>query len=201
MTVLPSEIAHHGGEDSCTDVDAKTSPGENTPVLTIGQVLVMSLPIDIVLVAGFPLLARWWSVDEDSLGWASVALLIGNLLLALGILRITRAPRPRLSKGAHTKPLQRALAITAENGAPPADPAHRAAAGAYACEIIESVPFRAAAIMGLVLTAFITGSSNWDVLAATLAVNAVLYMRNPRGSWRYLKALHAAPRRIRETGG
>ena len=66
-----------------------------------------------------------------------MAVLGGGFLLGWGILRITQAPRPRLGKKAELEPLQRTIAIAAENGVPPADPSQRAAAGALACETVE----------------------------------------------------------------
>lgn len=62
--------------------------------------------------AGFSLLARWWSLHEDSPFWAFMTVLDGNFLLSFGILRITQAPHPRLGKNDDREPLQRALAIT-----------------------------------------------------------------------------------------
>ena len=169
---------------------------QSVPVPTVGQVLVRALPAAIVLVAGFPLLAWWWSLNEDSPFWAPMAVLGGNFLLGWGILRITQAPRPRLGKKAEREPLQRTIAITAENGVPPADPSQRAAAGALACETVEWSPLRMAAVVGFVLTIFVTGVSSWSAPAAIFAFYAVLDVRKTRRSWRYLKALHTPPRTI-----
>ncbi|WP_144837350.1 hypothetical protein [Kocuria rosea] len=173
--------------------DTLAPSSHSAPVPMVGQLLVRALPAATVLLAGFPLLAWWWSLNEDSPFWAVMALLIGNFLLALGILRITQGPRPRLGKKVKREPLQRAINITAENGVPPADPSHRAAVSALACELVEGAPLRAAAIVGFVLTAFVTGASTWLVPAGVLTISAVLDVRSTRRSWRYIKALHAAP--------
>lgn len=169
---------------------------QGVPVPTVDQVLVRALPAAIVLAAGFPLLSWWWSLSEDSPFWAVMAVLGGGYLLGWGILRITQAPRPRLGKKAEREPLQRAIAITAEKGVPPADPSQRAAAGALACEIVEWIPLAVAAVVGFVVTASITGDSIWGVPAAVTAINSMLYVRQTRRSWRYLKAIHTAPRTI-----
>lgn len=92
---------------------------QSIPVPTVGQVLVRALPAAIVLGAGFPLLAWWWSLNEDSSFWAFMAVLGGGFLLGWGILRITQAPRPPLGKKAGRKSQQYAIASTAENGVPP----------------------------------------------------------------------------------
>lgn len=161
---------------------------------TVGQVLVRALPAAIVMIGGFPLLAWWWSLNEDSSFWAFIAVLGGNFLLGWGILRIFQAPRPRLGKKAQREPLQRTIAITAEKGVPSADPSQRAAAGALACEIVEWVPLGAAAVVGFVVTAFITGDLSWGVPAAVLTINSMLDVRRTRRSWRYLKVIHTPPR-------
>lgn len=166
---------------------------QSVPVPTVDQVVVRALPAAIVLVAGFPLLAWWWSLNEDSSFWAVMAVLGGGYLLGWGILRITQAPAPRLGKQAEREPLQRTIASTAENGVPPADPSQRAAAGAVACEIVEWSPLRVAAVVGFVATAFVTGDSIWGVLAAATAINSMLDVRRTLRSWRYLKALSATP--------
>lgn len=141
------------------------------PVPTVGQVLIRALPATIVMMASFPLLAWWWSVNEDSPFWAVMAVLGGGFLLEWGILRITQAPRPRLGKKAQREPLQYAIASTAENGVPPIDPVQRAAAGALACESVEWIPLGAAAVVAFVATAFITGDPTWGVVAAVTAIN------------------------------
>ena len=172
---------------------------QSVPVPTVGQVLVRALPAAVVLGAGFPVLAWWWSLNEDSSFWAVMAVLVGGFLLGWGILRITQAPRPRLGKKAERKSQQRTIASTAENGVPPADPSQRSAAGALACEFVEWVPLGAAAVVGFVITMFVTGDSTWAVPAAGLTINSMLYVRQTRRSWRYLKALHATPATIGET--
>ena len=166
---------------------------QSVPVPTVGQVLVRALPAAVVLGAGFPLLAWWWSLNEDSSFWAVMAVLVGGFLLGWGILRITQAPRPRLGKKAERKSQQYAIASTAENGVLPTDPSQRAAAGALACELVEWIPLGAAAVVGFVFTAFLTRDPTWGVVAAGLTINSLLYGRQTRRSWRYIKALHAAP--------
>lgn len=113
---------------------------QSVPVPTVDQVLIRALPATFVMMAGFPLLAWWWSLNEDSPFWAFMAVLGGGCLLEWSTLRITQAPRPRLGKKAERESLQRAIASTAENGVPPTDPVQRAAAGALACESVEWVP-------------------------------------------------------------
>ena len=163
---------------------------------TVGQVLVRALPAAIALVAGFPLLAWWWSFNDDSPIWALLAVLGGGYLLGWGILQITQAPHPRLGKKAERESLQRTIASTAENGIPPADPSQRSAAGARACEIVEWSLLGTAAVAGFILTAFITGDPTWSVPAGVAAINALLDVRKIRRSWRYLKAMHTALRAI-----
>ena len=169
---------------------------QSVPVPTVGQVLVRALPAAVVLGAGFPVLAWWWSLTEDSPFWAVMAVLGGGYFLGWGILRITQAPRPRLGKKAERKSQQYAIVSTTENGVPPSDPSQRAAAGALACETVEWIPLGAAAVVGFVLTAFLTGDPTWGVVAAGLTINSMLYVRQTRRSWRYLKAIHTAPRNI-----
>ena len=169
---------------------------QSVPVPTVGQVLVRALPAAIMMLAGFPLLAWWWLVNEDSSFWAVMAVLGGNIFLGSGILRISQAPRSRLGKKADRESLQRTIASTAEKGVPPADPSQRAAAGALACEIVEWSLLRVAAAVGFVLTIFVTGVLFWGVLAAAFTFNAMVDARRTRRSWHYLKAIHAAPRTI-----
>ena len=176
--------------------EALSPSRQSVPVPTVGQVLIRAMPAAIVLGAGFPLLAWWWSLNEDSPFWTLMAVLGGGFLLGWGILRITQAPRPRLGKKAERKSQQYAIASTAENGVPPTDPSQRAAAGALACESVEWIPLGAGAVMGHVITAFLTGDPTWGVVAAGLTFNSMLNMRQTRRSWRYLKAIHTAPRTI-----
>lgn len=166
---------------------------QSVPVPTADQVVVRALPAAFVMAAGFPLLAWWWSLNEDSPFWAVMAVLGGGYFLGWGILRITQVPRPRLGTKAEREPVQRAIAIAAENGVPPVDPVQRAAAGAVACESVEWIPLGAASVVGFVATAFITEDSIWAVPAVGTAINSMLYVRQTRRSWRYLKALSATP--------
>lgn len=99
--------------------EALSPSRQSVPVPTVGQVLVRALPAAIALVAGFPLLAWWWSLNDDSPIWALLAVLGGGYLLGWGILQITQAPHPRLGKKAERESLQRTIASTAENGMPP----------------------------------------------------------------------------------
>lgn len=97
------------------------------------------------------------------------------------------------------EPLQRAINSTAENGVPPADPLHRAAVSPLACELVEAALLHAAAIVGLILTAFVTGASTWLVPVGVLTIIAALDVRSTRRSWRYIKVLHATPLMVGDT--
>lgn len=128
-----------------------------------------------------------------------MALLIGNLLLALEILRIIQVLRPCLGKKVNREPLQLAINSTAENGVPPADPSHRATVSALACELVEGALLRAAAIVRFVLTTFLTGASTWLVPVGVLTINVALDVRSTRHSWRYIRVLHATPLTVGDT--
>lgn len=169
--------------------DTDSTQTESITVPTAREVLKRSLWAAVVLVAGFPLFA-WWFMDDNSSGLDVLVVFVGCVLLALGVQRITQAPRPRLDKGADREPVKRALAIALKSGSLPEDPMRRSAAGMLACQHIEGMLLSAAMVLGIILASFVKPTFSWvtpvAVLVTLAAINSVWVWR----SWRYLKTLH-----------
>lgn len=171
------------------------APGSPTTVPTARQTLLRCLAVSPLLIAGLPLVP--WLFLEVLIGvrrseWLPA--FCGYVIVVAVAAHLAHGPRPRLAPRTDRVPLKHAIAVAHRTGELPADPVHRTAAGALACQLAESAVMGTAGAIGLGLTALGRPLLPWAAAAAILAIAAVIHIVRARPGWRYLQLLHGDSR-------
>ncbi|MGC5653883.1 hypothetical protein [Kocuria nitroreducens] len=152
------------------------------------------MPAAAVLAVAMPGVLWWLSATPavlDTLWW--MALLIGLVVLFHVLARLAGAPRPGLQQ-VPAERLRSALGSASRDGAVPADPQVRAAAGVTACQRVEAAVYAVAATVGMVVAWFLVAERSWVWWVLAIAGLAVISLVRARHSWAYLRVLRCADR-------
>lgn len=175
--------------------DDLLASGSPTAVPTARQVLLRCLAVSPLLIAGLPLVP--WLFLEVLIGvrrseWLPA--FCGYVIVVAVAAHLARGPRPRLAPRTDRAPLKHTISATHRTGEVPEDPARRAAAGALACQLVESAVMGSTGAIGLGITAISRPLLPWTAAAAILAVAALVHIVRARPGWRYLQLLHGNTR-------
>lgn len=187
-------------DENARRTDAAAPPGETIPIPTIRQVLVRALPVSAVMLLGIPALV-WLVLDPDGhvrMPWWPLVVVAFVGVVAF-IDHFAKAPRPRFDKGVSKQRWKGALASAPRFKTVPTDPEVRTAAGVIACSNIEGLIVCGAILLGLFLGELLRPALPWWTVACGAVGAAIGTAFRSRGSWAYLKALHATPPPVGET--